>query len=66
MDHRLILLVVFIASLVKSLQITRTKEGDSVPGLFCEDGTLIFRDDSTHSLKCVKSLEDAGNKPAVT
>lgn len=57
-------LIVFLyrttSTTTHALQITRTKEGDRVPGLFCEGGTLIFRDDETHSLQCVKSLEEAG------
>ena len=56
----IITLIFYQTTTVQSLQITRTKEGDRVPGLFCEGGTLIFRDDETHSLQCVKSLEEAG------
>eukprot|EP00111_Clytia_hemisphaerica_P001876 TCONS_00005269-protein len=54
------LALLFFVYHVTGLQITRSKEGDRVPGVFCEEGTLIFRDDETHSLQCITQMHEAG------
>lgn len=46
---------------IYGLQIIRSKDGDQTPGMMCSPGTLIVREDETHSMYCAKNLIDAGN-----
>ena len=55
----LLALLSFQFTSITLFEIKRKKTGDEAPYFPC-DGTIIVLDDSTHSLKCVHSMAEAG------
>ena len=55
-----ILIILLLISKTYLIQVIRKGTGEIKPFVPCVDGTIIVRNDATHSIYCAKSLSEAG------